>query len=154
MATRTLHTDIEIDATPDHVWQVIAGFDRYPEWNPFITRIEGQVRVGDRLKVRIAPPGGRAMTFKPTVLQAAPGRELRWLGRFLVRGLFDGEHSLRMEALPGNRTRFIQEERFSGVLVGPFGKTLEKTQQGFVEMNHALKERAEAQRTGSHGDPA
>jgi hypothetical protein len=30
--------------------------------------------------------------FKPKVLSVRPERELRWLGRLFVRGVFDGEH--------------------------------------------------------------
>jgi hypothetical protein len=32
------------------------------------------------------------MRFRPTVLKAEPPRELRWLGHFVFRGIFDGEH--------------------------------------------------------------
>ena len=84
------------------------------------------------------------MTFKPTVLGVENERELRWLGRFLLRGLFDGEHILRVEALGDGRTRFTQAERFSGILVRAFGSTLDKTELGFEQMNSALKTRAEA----------
>lgn len=71
------------------------------------------------------------------------GRELRWLGRLLVPGLFDGEHSLLVEPLDRNRSRFVQSERFSGLLVGLLGGVLGKTEAGFEQMNRALKERAE-----------
>lgn len=141
---KELCTQIEIEATPDRVWEILTDFAAYPEWNPFIHMIQGQAAVGSKLEVRIEPPGGRAMTFKPTVLEAAPRRELRWLGRVLVPGLFDGEHSLRIEPIGDSRVRFVQAERFSGVLVPLFGKSLEKTQRGFTAMNEALKRRAEA----------
>lgn len=141
---KELRTQIEIEATPDRVWEILTDFAAYPEWNPFIHMIQGQAAVGSKLEVRIEPPGGRAMTFKPTVLEAAPRRELRWLGRVLVPGLFDGEHSLRIEPIGDSRVRFVQAERFSGVLVPLFGKSLEKTQRGFTAMNEALKRRAEA----------
>ena len=68
---------------------------------------------------------------------------LRWIGRFLVRGVVDGEHSLRIEPLEAGRSRFVQEERFSGILVGAIGGTLAKTEAGFREMNEALKARVE-----------
>ncbi len=84
------------------------------------------------------------MTFKPVVLAAEPGRELRWLGRFLLPGLLDGEHSFRLEPLADGRMRFVQAESFSGILVGRLGKTLEKTGRGFEQMNSALKLQAEA----------
>jgi hypothetical protein len=143
MSTEIRH-EIEIDASPEEVWAVLADTDAYAEWNPFVRRLVGELREGARLEVEIAPPGGRAMTFKPTVRAAAPGRELRWLGRFLVPGLFDGEHRFELERLSGDRTRFVQSERFSGVLVRPLTRTLERTRLGFEQMNDALKRRAEA----------
>ncbi len=85
------------------------------------------------------------MTFKPTVLKVEPERELRWLGRLLVPGIFDGGHSFRVEPAGEGRVRFTQAERFGGVLVPVFGKKmLEQTRRGFEAMNEALKQRVEA----------
>jgi hypothetical protein len=125
------------------VWAVISDFAAYPEWNPFIRRISGELREGARLDVRVEPPQARAITFKPTVRSVESGRELRWLGRLLVPGIFDGEHSLRIEPLESARSRFVQSERFSGILVGLAKGTLQKTETGFEQMNAALKERVE-----------
>ena len=36
---RSLDTDVEIDASAERVWSVLADFDAYPEWNPFIRAI-------------------------------------------------------------------------------------------------------------------
>ena len=126
------------------MWRILTDFDAYPEWNPFIKSVRGRPEASTKLEVRIEPPGGRSMTFKPTVLEAEPERELRWLGRVLLPGIFDGEHSLRIEPADGH-VRFVQSGRFNGVLVPLFGKTLEQTRRGFVQMNEALKRRAEAQ---------
>jgi hypothetical protein len=143
VVVKELSSNIEIEAPSERVWQTLADFEAYPQWNPFIQRIVGRPEMGTDLEVRIQPPGGRGMTFKPTVLTAEPNRELSWLGRFVVPGLFDGQHTLRLEPLGPGRTRFVQSERFSGVLVPLFGGTLAKTQRGFEEMNRALKARAE-----------
>ena len=142
---RELHTEIEIAAPAERVWRILTDFDVYPEWNPFIKSVRGRPETSSKLEVRIEPPGGRAMTFKPTVLQAEPNRELRWLGRVLLPGILDGEHSLRIEPTADGHVRFVQSERFNGLLVPLFGKTLEQTRQGFVQMNEALKRRAEGQ---------
>jgi len=145
---RELRTEIEIAAPAGRVWQILTDFDAYPEWNPFIKSVRGRPERSSKLEVRIEPPGGRAMTFKPTVLEAEPERELRWLGRVLLPRIFDGEHSLRIEPADGH-VRFVQSERFNGLLVPLFGMTLEQTRQGFVQMNEALKRRAEAGDAGS-----
>jgi hypothetical protein len=147
--TRTIHREIEIDAPPAAVWHVLTDTASYPEWNPFMLQLDGDLHAGATLNVRIAPPDARPMSFKPIVLAAEPERELRWLGRFIVRGLFDGEHSFQIEALPGGRSRFVQAERFSGLLVGAFSSTLDKTELGFEEMSASLKSRTEALATAS-----
>jgi hypothetical protein len=71
-------------------------------------------------------------------------RLLRWLGRLGLPGLLDGEHSFRLDPAGEGRTRFVQSERFTGLLVRFFGKTLAQTERGFAQMNEALKRRAEA----------
>lgn len=141
---RAIQHQIDIDATPAAVWAVLADTAAYGEWNPFVRRLSGELHTGAKLAVEIAPPGARAMTFKPTVLTVEDGRELRWLGRLLAPGIFDGEHSFRLQPLPDGRTRFTQSERFQGLLVRFFASTLEKTRLGFEQMNNALKQRAEA----------
>jgi hypothetical protein len=118
-------------------------FAAYPEWNPFMRRISGEPAVGSRLEVRIEPPDSRGMTFKPTVITAAPNRELAWLGRLGVRGVFDGQHHLELHPDEGGATRFVQREEFNGLLVPLLGGGLEKTRRGFEAMNEALKRRAE-----------
>ena len=140
---RELRREVEIDAPPERVWAVVTDFAAYPEWNPFIRSISGEIHEGAKLEVRIEPPGARAMTFRPTVRTVETSRELRWLGRLLLPGVFDGEHSLRVEPLNGGRSRFVQSESFSGLLVGLFKGTLAKTETGFEQMNTALKARVE-----------
>src|SRR5215212_9728459 len=141
---KELHSEIEISAPAEHVWGILTDFASYPQWNPFIRSISGEPKTGERLEARLEPPGGRGVTLRPTVLNAEPNRELRWLGHVLVPGLFDGEHFLIIQPLEDNRVRFVQRGEFRGVLVPLIARSLENnTQQGFEEMNRALKERAE-----------
>ena len=140
----TIERSIEIDASPTTVWSVLTDTDAYPDWNPFMTKLAGDFTVGATLEVRIEPPKAKPMTFKPTVLAVEPERELRWLGKFVLPGLVDGDHILRIEPLAEGRSRFIQTEGFSGLLVRPLRSMLGKTELGFEQMNAALKARAES----------
>ena len=142
---KTLHTQIDIDAPAERVWDTLTNIADYSIWNQFIPHLVGTLAPGERLEVRIEPPGGAAMTFRPTVLAVEPGRELRWLGRHLMPGLFDGEHQFEIHPLGPGRVRFVQQERFTGLLVPLFARNLDDhTLRGFNAMNAALKERAEA----------
>ena len=76
-----------------------------------------------------------------------PDRELRWLGRLFVPGIFDGEHFFELAPLEeGRSTRFTQGERFKGILVPFLRRSLDNgTRKGFEAMNQALKDRVERQ---------
>jgi hypothetical protein len=140
-----LQAEIEIAATSERVWSIVTNFSAYPDWNPFIRFIHGAPEEGARLEVRIQPSGVKGMTFRPTVLAAIRDQELRWLGRFLVRGVFDGEHCFTIQPIANGKVRFRQSELFSGILVPIFRASLDRdTKRGFEEMNQALKVRAEA----------
>ncbi|MFD0855416.1 SRPBCC family protein [Actinomadura adrarensis] len=136
--------EIEIDARPALVWKVLTDLRAYPEWNPFIVSSEGEVRKGGKLVNKLVQKGGGgSMTFKPTVLVAEPEKEYRWIGRFLVPGIVDGEHYFLLEALDGGeRTRLVQGETFTGVVV-PFAGGAIDVEEEFADMNRALKARAE-----------
>jgi hypothetical protein len=136
---KTLQHSIDIPAPVSEVWEVLTAGDEYAAWNPFMTRLSGRLAVGERLVVTIRP-GPRAMTFKPTVVALEPARLIRWQGRLGVRGIFDGEHELRLQATPDG-TRFTQHETFSGLLVPLMRGVLADTLRGFAAMNQALRDR-------------
>lgn len=147
---KQLRTQIDIQATPERVWQILTDFDAYPQWNPFMTEATGIASRGERLSIRMQPDGGRAVTFRPTVREAAPGHRLSWLGRLLLPGIFDGEHSFTIEPLPEGGVRLTQQEDFRGVLVPLLAKSLDgRTLPAFERMNQALKLRAEQPSTNS-----
>jgi hypothetical protein len=77
-------------------------------------------------------------------VEADPGRRLRWLGRLLVPGIMDAEHTFTIEPLGDGQVRLVQHERFSGLLVPVLGRSLDRhTLPAFARMNQALKRRAE-----------
>src|SRR5436309_16033380 len=147
-----LRTDIEIDAPVERVWDVLTDFDRFPDWNPFIRWIRGNAQVGSRLDVFLGASGTRGMRFRPKVTKVVPNRELRWLGRLGLPRLFDGEHIFEIEPLGPTRARFIQSERFRGLLVPLMARSLNRdARRGFEEMNRALRARVGASSSSQPG---
>ena len=146
MTSRCITTELATRALAEQLWRVLTDFACHPEWNPFVRSIEGELRVGGRLRVHIQPPGkGSGMVFRPRVLRVEPGRELAWLGHLGVPGLFDGEHIFQIEPLPGGGCLVRQSENFGGLLIPLFRKSLDgETRQGFEAMNAAWVARAEA----------
>lgn len=141
---KEIKTEILIKASPEKVWTVLVNFDDYPNWNPFIKSIKGEVKLGNRITIRIEPPGANGMTFKPKVLRFETNKELTWLGHLLFAGLFDGEHKFELIDNGNGTTTFRHSEKFEGILVPLFKKQLDNnTRKGFEEMNTKLKELAE-----------
>lgn len=141
---KEIKTEILIHATPQKVWSILTNFDNYPKWNPFIKLIKGEVKVGNKITVRIEPPEAKGMTFKPKVLTFETNKELKWLGHLLFIGIFDGEHKFELTGNGDGTTTFRQNEIFKGILVPIFKKQLDNnTKKGFIEMNKKLKELAE-----------
>jgi hypothetical protein len=142
---RSLTTEIEIRGTAPRIWQVLIDFPRYSEWNPFILRLEGTPRTGERLKARVQTPNLPRITIRPLVLRVDPERELRWLGYWLVPRIFDGEHVFRIEPRGDSRSAFIQSETYTGLLVPWIWKGMAgNIRAGFEKMSRALKQRVEA----------
>ncbi|GAB6905924.1 conserved hypothetical protein [Desulfosarcina cetonica] len=133
---REIKTEIMINAKPDKIWSVLIDFERYPDWNPFIKSISGNKEVGGHLAVEVQPP-----ERNPLILRFESGRELRWKGKFIIKGIFDGEHYFLINGNDDGTATLIQGEKFSGLLVSLLGKVLENTKRGFILMNEALKKK-------------
>ncbi|WP_341224948.1 SRPBCC domain-containing protein [uncultured Arcticibacterium sp.] len=139
-----IKTEITINASPEKVWGILSNFEAYPSWNPFIKSISGQVAVGQKITVKIAPQNSSEMTFKPKVLTFAKNKELTWLGHLLFSGIFDGTHKFELLDHGNGTTTFNQSEIFKGILVPLFKSQLNKnTKHGFIAMNEKLKQLAE-----------
>jgi hypothetical protein len=142
--SKEVRTEIDIRASDERVWQILTDFPNFVKWNPFITKISGDLKKDARLKVHIQPPGERGMIFRPIILNVEPKRELHWIGRLAVPGLFSGEHIFTIEPLGKNNVRFIHREIFSGLFVLIYASNFDtKIRHGFEEMNQALKAQAE-----------
>lgn len=142
--TREIVTDIEINVPVEVVWKELIDFSSYPSWNPFIQFIKGELAHDARLSVLVCPPNNKSIRFSPVVHVLEENKKIVWLGRLLLPGIFDGEHSFELIPLSENKTRFVHKEKFSGVLIPMLWPKLGKnTRQGFVNMNKALKSRCE-----------
>ena len=71
--TRQLHTEVEIEATPDRVWAALTDFAAYQDWNPFIVQAAGRPVPGTRLELRMGLAGRRSTSGSP---RRRPGRRL------------------------------------------------------------------------------
>jgi len=140
---KKIHTDIEINAPAKKVWSILMNFEAYKNWNPFITTIKGDQKVGARFYVTLHPPDGKPMQIKPKCRTLYKDAQLSWKGHLLFPGIFDGEHFFEIKKITDDRCLFVHRENFGGILVPFVGAILKKTKAGFEAMNRELKTLAE-----------
>lgn len=145
MLNRTIDTQIDIDAPPQKVWDVLLDLPKWAEWNPFNPSVEGALEVGQKIKITVVPSGRRPMVFTAEVRVVRPYEEIVWGGGFLGF-LYQGDHAVWLDRLPDGGTRLRQRERMRGplVLVNLVLGLLQPTVRGYHQMNEALKQRVEA----------
>jgi len=147
---KEIRTTADIHATPQRVWEVLSDLNAYKDWNPYITRAEGGLEVGSTLTLRIAPPGGEALTVQPVVLEAEAPRELRWLWPKGFSGIYDTEQCFSVVPKGENRTHVIHRITCTGLALSLPGLAAATTarletnfREGLEAMNRALKARAQ-----------
>ncbi len=141
-----ISTTIEIAATPEQVWAVLANLASYPQWHPAFQAVTGQLAAGSKLTITTTQPRtGRPMTARVKVLTAEPGTELRWVSRLLGVPISDRRFLL---SPVGGGTSLVQEGIYRGLggrsRGGGTFKVISRIQDTFVAINEAIKRQAES----------
>lgn len=132
----TVREEMVIVAPRERVWRLLTEFEGYEHWNPFITRAEGEARIGETLHMRLEPRGADAEEVDAEVLDVKVRRKVRWRSRKYLPGILDEEHTFRVLPEGPGRYRLVYEGRFEGLLQ-PFAD-LDETKRGYERMTHAL----------------
>ena len=136
-------SEIEIQSTPERVWEVLTDFSKYPEWNPLLTHAEGELIVGEKVNLT-AKSASSEMNLLCTVTTVESNRQFSWKFHVGLPMLFRGEHFFKIEPVDEHRVRFIDREIFHGLLVPLQSKNLEtNAKPAMIAMGKALKERVE-----------
>ncbi|MDW0341454.1 MAG: SRPBCC domain-containing protein [Nitrososphaeraceae archaeon] len=141
---KAIETHIIVDCTPEKIWGILTNFEEYELWNPFMTKVEGDAKLGAKIKVQIHTMRGKKRIYHPTITRFEINKELRWKGKSFLPGIFDGERIFLIDKTADNKLAFFHKELFSGLGVKLVGNKLdENLSEGFEKMNLALKKRAE-----------
>ena len=132
----------EIQASQARVWQVLTDAKLLQNGAFGITRIEGQIANGSRIKVWSTVSPGRA--FPLNVDFAEPERKMVWRGGMPL-GLFQGVRAFTLTPSEGG-TIFHMREVYSGLLAGLVTKTIPDLGPSFGTFAQALKAASEGTR--------
>jgi len=142
---RSIETHIDIDAQPAQVWQVLTDFASYGRegWNAYILSIDVDPRPRGHVRAVTKSPLLDQRDLKAQIISAT-FPELSWEAKLPVPGILHAKHYFRIEQLSPTTSRFIQGETVSGILTATVFHLVEKSEPGFLIMNAAIKQRAEA----------
>ena len=140
-------TGFEIDAPDTDVWAVLVNFDRYPQWNPSLPSISGELKEGSMVSMTLGLPGRPSMNVTANIEQLQPKRLLTWRGKVGGAWLFSGHRVFEIQAVTPTKSKVIHVEDISGLLA-PLFKVLmgDAVQRSHDEFNNALRRRVESLR--------
>lgn len=137
---KAFSTTIAIDASPEQVWGILTAGEQWTAWNTTVSRLEGRIEPGGRVKVWVKANPGRAFPLKVVEFEAP--RRMVWSGG-MPFGLFKGERTYTLAPRAGGGTQFGMTEQFTGPLAPLIGKSIPDLQPAFEEFARCLKQRAE-----------
>ncbi|HTO99987.1 MAG TPA: SRPBCC domain-containing protein [Anaerolineales bacterium] len=108
-----------ISAKAETVWGLLTDAKDFPTWNSNVTSIQGEIREGERLSMHVP---GTDRAFTPKVSGVVPNRQMTWADGF--GPLFRGVRTFELRPRQDGSTDFTMEERFSGLLLPLFKRSL------------------------------
>ncbi len=132
---------IIIRASPADIWPVLIDVSRWPEWDSNFDKMEGEVALGQRLKIFSKVMAGRVISV--TVTQLVQNQKMT-LASGMPLGLFKVQHSYTLTAKGDGKTEVLSHEFFTGPLAPLIGKSIPDMTQSFNEFVSRLKQRVEA----------
>ncbi|MGZ4184308.1 MAG: SRPBCC family protein [Solirubrobacteraceae bacterium] len=129
-----------IDATPEAVWKILVDGGSYTDWDSGVVALEGDIALGQRLKVTSEANPGRA--FPVRVTEVDPTRSMRWSGGMPL-GLFKGERTFTLRPRGDAETEFVVREEYSGPMLGLIWRSMPDLRPSFEKFARGLKARAE-----------
>lgn len=132
--SRQTNVSIEIDANPGIVWGLLTNASDYPRWNSTVTSIEGDIKLGNKIKLRSVLD--RKRTFKLKIKEFIPNERMSW-------GDNKGTRSYIIEKLSANKIRFTMTEKIGGAMFPMYAKYIPSFDESFDKFATDLKREAE-----------
>lgn len=111
--------EIGVQAPAERLWAVLTDAENFPRWNSTVTRIEGEIRDGGRLRVHVP---GTDRVFTPRISDFVPNERMTWTGG--VGLVFKGVRTFALRRRPDGGTDFTMAERFAGVMLPLVGRSM------------------------------
>jgi len=147
MLSMSCRVELTVRAPASTLWRLLTNAKDFPRWNSTVTSVEGQIREGEQLRVRVP---GTDRVFTPRVSDVVPDQRMTWTGGFLP--VFKGVRTFELRPRPDGSTDFVMEERFSGLMLPLVKRSMPDFGPVFERYAGDLKHQAELCGSNSQGD--
>lgn len=102
-----------IQAPPARIWALLTDAGGFPRWNTTVTSMEGEIREGRTLRLKVPAAGERV--FRPKVARVVEGREMVWTDG--MAPMFRGVRTFTLTPSADGATGFSMREELSGLML-------------------------------------
>ncbi|PSB28452.1 SRPBCC domain-containing protein [Stenomitos frigidus] len=142
----SLYAEIEINVSRRRVWQALVRKDQWLYWNTYLYDCDPSQAFKQGKDVDLSLrrlPGEEETAFQPIVTLLQPEVCLKWVSA--IPG-FVNEHVFQLQETGRDRTKYIHQENFSGLLTrGVFPFIRQDEQQGMRRMAREIKRYVEGE---------
>ena len=123
-----------IHAQPSVVWKLLTNAADYPRWNSTVTSIEGNIREGEKIKLKSVLDAKRTFTLK--VKELEPNTRMVW-------GDSKGNRIYTLAKKDNNSVIFEMREKIGGLMFPMYAKYIPPFDAVFEQFAADLKKEAE-----------
>ena len=131
---RETSVSILINADPAIIWAILTKASDYPRWNSTVTSLEGNIALGETIKLKSILDAKR--TFKLKVKEFDPEKKLVW-------GDGQGNRVYTLKRNNDGAVVFNMNERIGGLMFPLYAKMIPSFDQSFEEFAKCLKKESE-----------
>ena len=129
-----------VQAKPQVIWDLLTDSSKYPEWNPAVLGIDGDIAAGNKIKLKSIVNPDRV--FKLNVSRVNPPNSMVWWDGMPL-GLFKGVRTFKLTPRPDGATEFAMKEVYSGLMAPLITKSIPDMTESFEMFGDAVKTEAE-----------
>lgn len=129
-----------IEAEPQVVWDLLTTAADYPDWNPAVLGVEGEIE--DGATIRLTSVVNPKRQFKLKVTDVRPPNHMVWWDGMPL-GLFKGVRTFDVTANGDGTSEFEMEEVYSGLMAPLITKSIPDQTEAFNQFADGLKRAAE-----------
>lgn len=139
--SRATQVSILIEADPAIVWALLTNAEDFPRWNSTITSLEGNIQLGE--KIRLKSTLDEKRTFKIKVKELVPDERMVW-------GDGKGKRTFTLSSESEGKLRFTMYEKIGGLMFPLYAKYIPPFDEAFEQFAADLKKEAEKIQAGAN----